>query len=163
MLVHLWKPSNDETEEDTLELRRIRASNEERQNKRTWKHLDRVFASNVLSLFVMGLACPVRYLIVEDLASHTRDYMVEILCATPRTHLKLSVKLCYGAAVFQGPFPQEVIPRLTHLVLMLEYVDDPETLNEATVEWRPLLVRLQPSRLHRHLMLTARYSFVRRR
>lgn len=146
LLVRSWKPYN-ETEEDVTELRRIRASNEERQTKRTWKHLDQVFASNVLSLFAMGLLCPVRYLVVEDLASHTRDYMAEILSATPPTHLKLSVKLCYGAAVFQGLFPPEVIPRLTHLVLLLEYFDEPETLEDATVEWKPLLVCLRDSRL----------------
>ncbi|KAL1949184.1 hypothetical protein VTO73DRAFT_10990 [Trametes versicolor] len=160
LLVHLWKPY-DETEEDVTELRRIRASNEERQKKRSWRHLDRVFASNVLSLFAMGLACPVRYLMVEDLASHTRDYMVEILRATPPTHLKLSVKLCYGAAVFQGLFPPEVISRLTHLVLLLEYVDEPETLEEATVEWKPLLAEIIDSirslRLT-HLRLSVRYN-----
>lgn len=51
--------------------------------------------------------------------------MVDILRATPPTHLKLSTILYHGGDVFQDLFPSEVIPRLTHLTWVLEYANPP--------------------------------------
>lgn len=131
---------------DELEQRRIRASNQDSQKKRRWKHLDCVMG-DVLALFVLGLTCPVRYLMVHGFCGHQRSEMVDILRATPPTHLKLSTILYHGGDVFQDLFPSEVIPRLTHLTWVLEYANPPVDDDELSdgdfvqnLQWSTFLV-----------------------
>lgn len=135
-----------ELQHDVPKQWRIREANKERQLRRSWTHLDRV-TGDVLSVFVLGLTCPVRHLMLDMYTFYTTEHIADILITTPPTHLKLTIVLCYGPLITQDLFPPEVMPRLTHLVLVLMYTnpiaEDGLANGEAiaTMQWRDLLVR----------------------
>ncbi len=136
-----------ELQEDVPNQWRIREANKERQRRRSWAHLDRVIG-DMLSVFVLGLTCPVCHLVLDmHHTLHLTEHLVDILRTTPPTHLKLTIVLCYGPRVRPELFPPEVIPRLTHLALVLVYAIPQaqyrlvEGEAVATMQWRELLVR----------------------
>lgn len=152
--VPTWVPESP----DAPNLQRVRALNEVHQAQRSWRHLDRVI-EDVLGLYVLGLVCPVRHLMVESLSSRTRSHMAELLRSASPTHLKLSIILYLGGDVLQGLLPPESIPRLTHLILLLSYANAqwrnrfPSQWNGRdpsadTMQWSPLLVSSQSSAMH---------------
>ncbi|KAL1949183.1 hypothetical protein VTO73DRAFT_10989 [Trametes versicolor] len=102
-------------QDDEQKQRRIRTSNQERQHRRCWKGLD-CLTGDVPALFVLGLKCPVRHLVVSGPYGQETNKMAEILRDTPPTHLNLSTVLDHGDG-----FLVEIIPRLPHLLLLLEY------------------------------------------
>lgn len=138
--------------DDEPKQQRIRASNQERQKRRSWRHLDCVMG-DTRSLFVLGLTCPVRRLMVDGFGRDNKNQLAEILRSTPPTHLKLTVVLDHdedNGDVFRDLFPPEVLGRLTHLVLVLNYavsVHDNESDgddDEKSIQWSAMLVRCYP-------------------
>lgn len=136
-----------ELQDDVQEQRRLRASNQEWQKKhRGWPCLDRA-TGDVLGLFVLGLTCPVRHLMVDGFGVHKKGQLADVLRATPPACLKLSTVLYYGNDIFEDLFPPEVASRLTHLVLLLVYTnlqmdDDDEDVDVVgNAQWSTLLVR----------------------
>lgn len=136
-------------QDDEPKQQQIRTSNQEHQKRQSWRHLDCVMG-NVLALFTLGLTCPVRRLVLDGFRTHKKSHLVEILRSAPPTHFNLSVLLDRWNAddghndVFLGLFPPEVLPRLTHLVLVLDYGIFPENVRETDAEsmhWHALLVR----------------------
>lgn len=111
-----------ELQHDLPKQWRIREANKERQLRRSWTHLDRV-TGDVLSVFVLGLTCPVRHIMLDTYNFYTTEHIADILRTAPPTHLKLTIVLCYGPLITQDLFPSEVMPRLTHLVLVLLYTN----------------------------------------
>lgn len=145
-----------QVEADVQEQRRLRASNQEWQKKhRGWPYLDRA-TGDVLGLFVLGLTCPVRHLMVDGFGVHKKGQMADVLRATPPACLKLSTVLYYGDDIFEDLFPPEVFSRLTHLVLLLVYtnlqVDDEDQDVDVVgnAQWSTLLVRP-----HTHFLVIA--------
>ncbi|KAI0631113.1 hypothetical protein C8Q77DRAFT_1131354 [Trametes polyzona] len=98
----------------------IRARNVARQEDRAWRSLDRVVGC-VFLLYVLAIKCPVRRLVLSEVQSHDDAQLRAILGTTPPTHLKLEKEMYFGDVVSPDVFPEEVIPRLTHLVLLLRY------------------------------------------
>ncbi|EIW55175.1 uncharacterized protein TRAVEDRAFT_51304 [Trametes versicolor FP-101664 SS1] len=155
-------------QDDEPKQQQIRASNQEHQKRQSWRHLDCVMG-NVLALFTLGLTCPVRRLVLDGFRTHKKSHLVEILRSAPPTHFNLSVLLDRWNAddghndVFLGLFPPEVLPRLTHLVLVLDYGIFPENVRETDAEsmhWHALLADIisSISGLHlTHLRLVVHY------
>ncbi|EIW55187.1 uncharacterized protein TRAVEDRAFT_51316 [Trametes versicolor FP-101664 SS1] len=156
--------------DDEPSQKRFRASNQERQKQRSWRHLDCVM-SDTLALFVLGLTCPVRRLMVDDFHGDNKNLLVEILRSTPPTHLKLSVVLDHDEDnddILRDLFPPEVLPRLTHLVLVLDYTvsvhdhdDENDEDDEKSIQWSAILAEIirSISALHlTHLRLVVHYA-----
>ncbi|KAL1942650.1 hypothetical protein VTO73DRAFT_4890 [Trametes versicolor] len=142
-----------ELTEDVSDHWRIREANKERQQHQSWAHLDRVMG-DLLSVFVLGLTCPVRHLMLDVCYTlHLTEHLVDILRTTPPTHLKLTIALCYGPRVRPELFPPEVVPRLTHLALALFYsipvIEDRVAEGEpiATMQWEDLLTPAPQSKI----------------
>ncbi|KAI0763090.1 hypothetical protein BD413DRAFT_484537 [Trametes elegans] len=110
---------------DEEERLRLRAENRQRQADERWVSLDRV-VGDAFALQVLGLACPVRHIMVDDLYLDYKDALADVLRDTPPTHLKLSIRLQDGIDMFEDLLPLEVVPRLTHLVLRVMY-ENPST------------------------------------
>ncbi|OJT02341.1 hypothetical protein TRAPUB_7124 [Trametes pubescens] len=160
-----------EQQDDEPKQQRIRASNQEEQKRRSWRHLDCV-RGDVFALFVLGLTCPVRRLMVDGFQGHKKNQLVEILRSSPPTHLKLSVILDHDHEdddddkVFQDLFPPEVLPRLTHLVLLFDYAvsvhdNDSDEDDVKSMRWSAMLAEIigSISALHlTHLRLVVHYS-----
>ncbi|OJT02332.1 hypothetical protein TRAPUB_7115 [Trametes pubescens] len=145
ILVHTF-PASDGTldvgsvfgalQDNVRRRKQLRASNQERQKQRSWRHMDRVIG-DVLALFILGLTCPPQ----EEPDGGCSA------CDAP-THLKLHALLPHGDTFFEDLFPLEVIPRLTHLVLLLEYtnpwITDEHCDREAirTMQWADLIAKI---------------------
>lgn len=138
-------------QDDEPKQQQIRTSNQAQQKRHSWRHLDCVMG-NIPALFALGLTCSVRCFMVNGFRGDEKHHLVEVLRSTPPTHFKLSVLLDRWHAradgrhndAFQGLFPPEVCPRLTHLVLCLQYAVFPENIRESddeSVQWGALLVR----------------------
>lgn len=133
---------------DVPNQRRVREANMAQQRRRSWAHLDRV-VGEPLVLFVLGLTCPVRHLMLDvHYMSYTVECPAEILRTSPPTHLKMTIVLCYGPRVRPELFPPEVVPRLTHLALVLLYTKPAVEVTKgediSTLQWKDLLVRAHP-------------------
>lgn len=135
-------------QDDEPKQRRIRTSNQERQQRRCWKGLDGVMG-DVPALFVLGLTCPVRYLVVNGpYSAHDTSKLADILRDTTPTHLNMSSNLHHGDDFLTHLFPPEVAPQLTHLVLLLKYRND-QWRNEQSIDivenmqWNAVLVRFE--------------------
>lgn len=80
--------------------------------------------------------------------SYTVECPAEILRTSPPTHLKMTIVLCYGPRVRPELFPPEVVPRLTHLALVLLYTKPAVEVTKgediSTLQWKDLLVRAHP-------------------
>ncbi|KAI0358144.1 hypothetical protein OH77DRAFT_1246488 [Trametes cingulata] len=144
---------------------RARRINKERQEYASWKGLDCV-VGDVTSLYMLGLACPVRHLMVDALCRHLKEQLGTALQDTLPTHLKLTIMLAHGINVFEDLFPTEVIPKLTHLVLLVTYdnLDDEDLIDRFTmssVKWPAFLdlVTNAVKPLHlTHLRLIVHYN-----
>ncbi|KAL1949170.1 hypothetical protein VTO73DRAFT_10976 [Trametes versicolor] len=93
-----------ELQHDLPKQWRIREANKERQLRRSWTHLDHV-TGDVLSVFVLGLTCPVRHIMLDTYNFYTTEHIADILRTAPPTHLKLAIVLCYGPLITQDLFP----------------------------------------------------------
>ncbi|KAJ8494415.1 hypothetical protein ONZ51_g2303 [Trametes cubensis] len=127
---------------------RIRKRNWASQLQKTWNSLDRVIG-DVDVVDKLGLACPVRHLMLDGVCKHSKDRVRDVLHHTPPTHLKLSIDLSHGVHIFNGLLPQEVFPRLTHLVLMFSFCDyssiiinDDDLADMQTAQWPALLTEV---------------------
>ncbi|KAI0356071.1 hypothetical protein OH77DRAFT_1401849 [Trametes cingulata] len=97
-----------------------RRINKQRQEKASWKGLDCV-VGDAISLYMLGLSCPVRRVMVDAVCGHLKEQLATALRDTLPTHLKLTVMLSHGINAFEELFPPEVVPKLTHLVLFVTY------------------------------------------
>ncbi|EIW55174.1 uncharacterized protein TRAVEDRAFT_22936 [Trametes versicolor FP-101664 SS1] len=89
---------------------------------------------DVPALFVLGLTCPVRYLVVNGpYSAHDTSKLADILRDTTPTHLNMSSNLHHGDDFLTHLFPPEVAPQLTHLVLLLKYRND-QWRNEQSID-----------------------------
>lgn len=129
-----------------------RSANQQWQEReRSWDRLERLIGQPS-AIFVLGLTCPVRHLMVEAHipGEDSREEMAEILLTTPPSHLKLSIWLGRYGYTLQGFFPTEQVQRLTHLALVIIYdnfkTSDPYSPHHAvrTIRWKHLSVRARP-------------------
>ncbi|KAI0631122.1 hypothetical protein C8Q77DRAFT_1074976 [Trametes polyzona] len=107
----------------TEEKEEARALNIARQRDRTWRSLDRVEGC-VFLLYVFAIQCPIRHLMLNEVHSYEDAHLRAILGTAPPTHLKLTKEMDFGDNFSPDVFREEVIPRLTHLALVLRY-DNP--------------------------------------
>ncbi|KAI0631125.1 hypothetical protein C8Q77DRAFT_1062417 [Trametes polyzona] len=141
----------------TAEQLRVRRLNKELQASGVrWQKLG-VVVGDPLTLYMLGLMCPVERLMINSFCTHLKTGLATILCDTPPTHLKLTILLGHGVSVFEDLFPPEVVPRLTHLVLVVLYdnfggddrIDD---FTMSSIQWPAFLDMLIDS--IKHLRLT---------
>ncbi|EIW55180.1 uncharacterized protein TRAVEDRAFT_51309 [Trametes versicolor FP-101664 SS1] len=130
--------------DEDAEQQRIRLANKEHQARGArWERLGTV-VGDTLTLYMLGLTCPIGRLMVDSSSAHLKDRLVEVLRDSPPTHLKLTIMLSHGVGAFEDTFPVEVVPRLTHLVLFVIYdnLDEDERTDRFTVsamQWAAFL------------------------
>lgn len=78
---------------------------------------------SVEMFYVLGLVCPVRHLMLDELRHDQKNRAIEAFKKALPSHLKLTIS---NFSVLDGLFPQEMIPHLTHLVLVFLYHSPPE-------------------------------------
>ncbi|KAI0366848.1 hypothetical protein BV20DRAFT_1001746 [Pilatotrama ljubarskyi] len=144
---------------------RARRINKQRQEHASWKGLDCVIG-DAISLYMLGLTCPVRRVMVDAVCGHLKEQLATALRDTLPTHLKLTVMLAHGMNAFEDLFPVEVIPKLTHLVLFVTYdnLEDDDRIDRFTlssVQWHAFLdlviSAIKPLRLT-HLRFIVHYN-----
>ncbi|KAI1781967.1 hypothetical protein LXA43DRAFT_1154019 [Ganoderma leucocontextum] len=113
----------------------LRGKNHGAQKTRAWKALDRVTAWSIDVLYALGLACPIRHLTLKldfkhpdedlDFDAQGASNVHAILQECTPTHLVLF----HGGVYWRGSpspywnslFAENVVARLTHLVLYADY------------------------------------------
>ncbi|KAI9067847.1 hypothetical protein FKP32DRAFT_1562909, partial [Trametes sanguinea] len=99
---------------DIASQRSVRAHNKKTQQTRAWKHIDFV-TSDVHMLYMLGLTCTVRHLMVDRACAHQKERIADILDDTRPVYLKLSIELWHGDDIFEDLFRSEATSRITHL------------------------------------------------
>ncbi|KAI9067842.1 hypothetical protein FKP32DRAFT_216968 [Trametes sanguinea] len=153
---------------DVAEQRRIRALNKQSQETRAWRHLDRAIG-DTHTLYMLGLACTVRHLMLDKVCVHRKEQMTDILRDARPTHLKLSLRLAHGLGVFEDLFQSDAVSGVTHLVLLASYDNiealysdpgvDMDTVQH--IQWDHVLAGLKSSIQHlriSRLRLIIRYE-----
>ncbi|OSD01506.1 hypothetical protein PYCCODRAFT_1436443 [Trametes coccinea BRFM310] len=144
---------------NNAEQRRIRGLNKRSQETRAWRHLDCAIG-DTYTLYMLGLACRVRHLMVDRVCAHRKEQMTDILRDARPTHLKMSLRLEHGLSVLEDLFPPDTIPDVTHLVLLVSY-DNVEALigyegvdltTVQHVQWKDVLYKILST--IRHLRIT---------
>ncbi|KAL7277305.1 hypothetical protein ACG7TL_009161 [Trametes sanguinea] len=153
---------------NNAEQRQIRGLNKRSQETRAWRHLDCAIG-DTYTLYMLGLACRVRHLMVDRVCAHRKEQMTDILRDARPTHLKMSLRLEHGLSVLEDLFPPDTIPDVTHLVLLVSY-DNVEALigyegvDLATVQhvqWKDVLSKILSTIRHlriTHIRLIVRYD-----
>ncbi|KAL1949176.1 hypothetical protein VTO73DRAFT_10982 [Trametes versicolor] len=107
--------------DDDAEQQRVRLVNKGEQARGVrWEKIGTVIG-DTLTLYMLGLTCPIETLMVNSSCAHLKDRLVAVLRDSLPTHLKLTIILSHGVGAFEETFPVEVVPRLTHLVLFVVY------------------------------------------
>lgn len=136
--------------DDDAEQQRVRLVNKADQARGVrWERMGTVIG-DTLTLFMLGLTCPIDTLMVNSSCAHLKDRLVAVLRDSLPTHLKLTLMLSHGVGAFEETFPVEVVPRLTHLVLFVMYdnLDEDDRIDPFTlsaIQWAAFLVRLMLS------------------
>ncbi|KAI0631128.1 hypothetical protein C8Q77DRAFT_1061934 [Trametes polyzona] len=101
----------------------IRAANIIAQKKGTWRKLDRVVGELYL-LYMLAIECPIHHLLVDDISPRNMTQLTEVLCTSPPARLTLTMRLNFGNVLSAGLFPEAVVPKLSHLAILLTYTSD---------------------------------------
>ena len=112
---------------------------------RAWQKLDKLICDPRM-FFVLGLRCPIRFLVLDNGSAFTKWFAAIGLRANPVPRLKLSFYLNEGSDVLDGLFTPELARVLTHLTVCLLFANDsgiwsdadPETIGH--LQWEDLLV-----------------------
>ncbi|KAI1789262.1 hypothetical protein LXA43DRAFT_1083961 [Ganoderma leucocontextum] len=108
----------------------LRAANQRAQDQcspslaHAWKKLDRLVCGDAEMLYVLGLRCPIRLLMLDQCAAHSICYAADALRENPVPRLKLTLR--YRRGVFDDPalFSSQLAGTLTHLTLCVAYDND---------------------------------------
>ena len=130
---------------------RIRAANQRAQENnpsRAWRKLDRLGVHDAPVLYVLGLLCPIRLVVLEYPNAHTKlHYAREALRENPVPKLKLSLLLNRPLPAPDDFLSEELAHALTHLMVCLVYSNNDFSsaiVNPGAftrVQWDDLLVR----------------------
>ena len=132
------------------QIRSINQLSQRHAPSRAWKRIDRVRVGDAPMLYVLGLTCPIRLIILDYPSWNAQfHYAREALRENPVPRLKLSSKFGRHTRILDQLLSPELASTLTHLTMCFVYSNGegpwpPEDAEAfAQLQWDDFLVRRQ--------------------
>ena len=136
----LKRTIDEDTQEQRMALLETHRRHFEVQERRRWKHLERVI-TDVGMLFALNLRCKIAMMMIHSSSPLTAPFLVACLLHNPPVRLNLQIDLSPGIEEFCHMIPFEAARTLTHLTLCICYDDFYASATEPSMLWNSFWVR----------------------